>query len=31
VRPFFERLEQSDFRIAPEIVRAVLEEAGETE
>lgn len=29
VRPFFERLEASDFRISKEIVRAVLEEAGE--
>ena len=30
VRPFFEQLAQSDFRISSEIVRAVLEEAGET-
>lgn len=29
VLPFFERLEASDFRISKEIVRAVLEEAGE--
>lgn len=29
VRPFFERLARSDFRISSEIVRAVLEEAGE--
>ena len=29
VRPFFERLERSDFRLSREIVRAVLELAGE--
>ncbi len=29
IRPFFERLERSDFRLSREIVRAVLEQAGE--
>ncbi len=29
VRPFFEHLAKSDFRISSEIIRAVLEEAGE--
>ena len=29
IRPFFERLEQSNFRLSKEIVRAVLEQAGE--
>ena len=29
VRPFFDRLARSDFRISGEIVRTVLEEAGE--
>ena len=29
IRPFFERLERSDFRLSGEIVRAVLEQAGE--
>ena len=30
IRPFFERLERSEFRLSSEIVRAVLEQAGET-
>ena len=29
IRPFFERLERSDFRLSRAIVRAVLERAGE--
>jgi predicted nucleic acid-binding protein len=29
VRPLLERLEQGHFRLAPDVVRAVLEEAGE--
>ena len=31
VRPFFERLEKSNFRLSTAIVRAVLEQAGEAE
>ncbi len=31
IGPFFEALERSNFRISTEIVRAVLEEAGETD
>ena len=30
VRPFFERLERSDFRLSDEIASAILEQAGET-
>ena len=29
IRPFFERLERSDFRLSREIVRTVLDQAGE--
>ena len=29
VRPFFERLESSDFRLSEELIRTVLEQAGE--
>ena len=29
IRPFFERLERSEFRLSNEIVRAILEQAGE--
>jgi predicted nucleic acid-binding protein len=29
VRPFFDRLREHDFRISEEIVRAILEDAGE--
>ena len=29
IRPFFERLERSDFRLSRDIVRAILEQAGE--
>ena len=29
IQPFFDRLDQSDFRISPDLVRAVMEDAGE--
>jgi predicted nucleic acid-binding protein len=31
VRPFFDRLEKSNFRLSEAIVRAILEQAGEAE
>ncbi len=31
IRPFFERLEKSNFRLSQEVIRTILEQAGETD